>query len=119
MLNAPSLLVELMDKSATWSKENEPHIVNLTLLPHTEQDLDWLETALGTGSVEFLSRGYGNCRVDATGQANVWRVRFYNSMDTLILDTYEVTDIPEVVVAAREDLADSSERLLEVIEAIR
>ncbi|MCP1198367.1 hydrogenase expression/formation protein [Notoacmeibacter sp. MSK16QG-6] len=119
VVNAPPLVVELVDKSADWQPGLEPHVVNLTLLPHTEEDLLWLDKALGKGSVDFLSRGYGNCRVQATGQAHVWRVQFFNSVDTLILDTFEVTDVPEVVIAAAEDLADSSERIVQVMEAVR
>lgn len=119
VVNAPPLFVELADKSAGYAPGQEVHVVNLTLLPHTEQDLAWLDAALGTGSVDILSRGYGNCRITATGLPFVWRVQFYNSMDTLILDTFEVTTMPEVAIAADEDLTDSSERLLEVLEAIR
>ena len=40
-------------------------------------------------------------------------------MDTLILDTFEVTAMPEVAIAAPEGLADSGERILEVLEAIK
>ena len=40
-------------------------------------------------------------------------------MDTLILDTFEITTLPAVVEAASEDLKDSGERLVEVLEAIR
>ena len=40
-------------------------------------------------------------------------------MDTLILDTFEVTSMPEVALAAREDLEDSAARIREVLEAIR
>lgn len=119
VVNAPALLVELMDKSASFSAQAELHVINLTLLPHTEPDLEWLDTALGQGSVEILSRGYGNCRISATGQPHVWRVQFYNSMDVLILDTFEVTRLPEVALAASEDLTDSAERIQEVMEAIR
>ena len=119
VVNAPPLLVELADKSAGFGPEADLHVVNLTLLPHTEQDLDWLDAALGLGSVDILSRGYGNCRVTATALPRVWRVQFYNSMDTLILDTFEVTSIPEVAIAAPEDLTDSAERIREVLEAIR
>lgn len=117
VLNAPPLLVELEDKSATHDGD-APHVVNLTLLPHTEEDLAWLDTALGLGSVDILSRGYGNCRVTATALHNVWRVQFFNSMDTLILDTFEVTPLPEVALAAPEDLTDSAERVAEVLGAI-
>ena len=109
--------MELEDKSATHDGD-APHVVNLTLLPHTEEDLAWLDTALGLGSVDILSRGYGNCRVTATALHNVWRVQFFNSMDTLILDTFEVTPLPEVALAAPEDLTDSAERVAEVLGAI-
>ncbi|MBK1635116.1 hydrogenase expression/formation protein [Rhodovulum adriaticum] len=119
VVNAPALLVELMDKSASYRPGQAPHVINLTLLPHTEADLAWLDTALGQGSVTILSRGYGNCRVTATATPHVWRVQFFNSMDTLILDTFEVTEMPEVALAAPEDLADSAARLREVMEAIR
>ena len=118
VVNAPPLLVELQDKSAGYGPDAAPHVINLTLLPHTEDDLAWLDAALGQGSVDILSRGYGNCRVTATALPHVWRVQFFNSMDTLILDTFEVTAMPEVALAAPEDLADSGARLHQVLEAI-
>ncbi|MFN7166592.1 MAG: hydrogenase expression/formation protein [Pannonibacter sp.] len=118
-VNAPALIAELVEHSASFRPGQEPHVINLSLLPHTEADLDWLAAAMGQGAVTVLSRGYGNCRVTACALPQVWRVQFYNSMDSLILDTYEVTTMPEVVIAAPEDLADSGGRILEVLEAIR
>lgn len=117
VVNAPALLAELLDKSAAFA--GELHVINLTLLPHTEDDLAWLEARLGQGASDILSRGYGNCRVRATATPFVWRVQFYNSTDALILDTFEVSTMPEVALAAPEDLADSARRLAEVLEAIR
>jgi hydrogenase-1 operon protein HyaF len=119
VVNAPPLLVELTDKSRAFGPGTETHVVNLTLLPHTEEALVWLDMALGQGSVDILSRGYGNCRVTATALDHVWRVQFFNSMDTLILDSFEVTAMPEVTLAAAEDLIESGERIQEVLEAIR
>ncbi len=119
VVNAPALLAELMDKSLSWRSPGDLHVVNLTLLPHTEEDLLWLDQALGEGSVTILSRGYGNCRITATAQDRLWRVQFFNSMDVLILDTFEVTAMPEEVLAAPEDLADSAGRIREVLGAIR
>jgi hydrogenase-1 operon protein HyaF len=119
VINAPPIYAELADKAAQGTTGGTPHVVNFTLLPHTEDDLTWLDAALGEGAVTILSRGYGNCRVTATAMAGVWRVQFFNSMDTLILDTLEVTDMPEVVLAAPEDLSDSARRLLKVLEAVQ
>jgi hydrogenase-1 operon protein HyaF len=119
LANAPSILAEILDHSLNHRPGDMAHVVNLSLLPHTPEDLDWLAEALGEGAVTVLSRGYGNCRVMATAQPLVWRVQFYNSMDALILDTYEVTSMPEVTLAAAEDLRDSATRIRDVIEAIR
>lgn len=119
VLNAPPILSELIAKSQEYHENAPTHVVNMTLLPHTEEDLEWLGEALGEGAVTILSRGYGNCRITALAQPHVWRVQFYNSMDTLILDTFEVTPMPEVALAAKEDIIDSAERIREVIEAIK
>lgn len=119
VVNAAPIYTELADKAAAWRPGAMTHAVNLTLLPHTEEDLLWLEAALGQGSVTILSRGYGNCRVTACALAPVWRVQYFNSMDVQILDTFEVTAMPEVALAAPEDLTDSAARLREVLEAMR
>ena len=119
VVNAPPLMVELADKSAAFRAGADLHVINLSLLPHTEEDLLWLDAAVGEGAVTILSRGYGNCRITATALPRVWRVQFFNSQDALILDTFEVTTVPEVACAAPEDLTDSADRLHKVLEAIR
>ena len=80
------------------------------------QDIGWLDTVLGTGRVLILSRGYGNCRITNARRPHTWRVVYYNSQDTVILNTVEVCEMPDVACAAREDLADSFERLGEVLQ---
>jgi hydrogenase-1 operon protein HyaF len=117
-MNAPALLAEIADQAARWHPGQPPHVINLTLLPVSPQDLDCLAQALGAGPVTILSRGYGNCRIASTRLANVWRVQYFNSMDRPILDTIEVVDVPEVALAAAEDHADSFERLGEWLETL-
>lgn len=119
VINAPAVLAELDYRSREWSPGTASHVINLSLLPHSPEDMAFLDEVLGQGATTILSRGYGNCRLTSTALAHVWRVRFYNSVDTLILDTIEVTDLPEVACAAIEDIADSAERLGDIIEAIR
>jgi hydrogenase-1 operon protein HyaF len=71
---------------------------------------------LGTGRVLILSRGYGNCRITSTRVPHTWRVVYYNSQDQVILNTVEVGELPAVACAAAEDIADSRERLAEVLQ---
>jgi hydrogenase-1 operon protein HyaF len=118
VVNAPAILSEVIDHLMLYETTGAPHVINLTLLPHTPQDLDYLEHALGQGEVSILSRGYGNCRIDSCRHPALWHVRYYNSQDHCILDTIEITPMPEVACAATEDLADTAERLKEVAQAL-
>lgn len=113
--NAPLLVEEIRDQIARWQPGQPPHVVNLTLLPVTPEDIAYLDHQLGTGRVLLLSRGYGNCRITNTRHPHCWRVVYYNSMDSVILNTVEVVDMPEVAMAAPEDLRDSHERLADVL----
>ncbi len=119
VVNGPAILTEIVHKARERRPGELPHVINLSLLPHTPEDLALIEAGLGRGGLTILSRGYGNCRIDATATAGVWRVRYYNSADTLILDTIEVTEVPDVACAAPEDIADSAERLADILAAIR
>lgn len=118
VFNAPPVLVEIAAQAAERMPGDPSHIINLSLLPHTPEDLALFDDMLGKGFTTILSRGYGNCRIEATATKAVWRVRFYNSQDMQILDTIEVADIPEVALAAPEDIEDSAERLIEVLAAM-
>lgn len=113
--NAPAIVDEVRHHVEEWSRGDDPHVINLTLLPVTPEDIAFLDNELGTGRVLILSRGYGNCRVSNTRLPNCWRVVYYNSFDKVILNTVEVVDMPAVAMAAPEDLGDSLERLADVI----
>ena len=114
--NAPLLVDEIRDQAARWQPGQAAQVVNLTLLPVTPEDIGFLDHQLGTGRVLMLSRGYGNCRISNTRLPNCWRVVYYNSMDKVILNTVEVMDMPEVAMAAPEDLRDSHDRLLDLVK---
>ncbi|GAP38821.1 hydrogenase expression/formation protein [Piscinibacter sakaiensis] len=116
VMNAPMLLTEIEDQWCRWQPGAPAHVVNLTLLPMAAPDIAFLDHQLGTGRVLVLSRGYGNCRITDTRRPHTWRVVYYNSQDTVILNTVEVIDVPEVACAAVVDLHDSHERLLEVLQ---
>lgn len=114
--NAPLLLAEIEDQWQRWRQGLSPHVINLTLLPMSQEDIGFMDHHLGTGRVVILSRGYGNCRITNTCTPHTWRVVYYNSEDAVILNTVEVGALPAVAQAAREDLEDSLERLREVLE---
>jgi hydrogenase-1 operon protein HyaF len=117
--NAPPLLVELSDNMKEFDSKSEPYVINLSLLPHTEEDITFLSDSLGIGPNVILSRGYGNCRISSTKTKNIWWVQYFNSQDTLILNTIEISLVPSVGCAAQEDIDDSAERLNEILSIYR
>ncbi|MCU7960898.1 MAG: hydrogenase expression/formation protein [gamma proteobacterium symbiont of Bathyaustriella thionipta] len=116
VMNALPILTELQEQVNLWQPGKLAHVINLTLLPQSPADLQFLDTTLGTGPVETLSRGYGDCAISSTAYPGIWWVRYTNSMGKLILNTLEVTDIPAVACAAQEDLDDSARRFQELLE---
>ncbi len=118
VMNAPAILAELITASEAYSPGAETHVVNLTLLPVSPEDLEYLAAHLGRGPVTILSRGYGNCRISSTALPHTWWVQYFNSTDQLILNTIEVDDVPVVALAAPEDLEDSIIRLREWVATL-
>ena len=116
VMNAPAVMSEIDSHAQQHRPGDAAHVVNLSLLPLSEEDRAAIDAALGAGRVDILSRGYGNCRIASTGRPSCWHVVYFNSQDTVILDTIEIVDVPEAACAALEDLQDSCERLEDVLK---
>jgi hydrogenase-1 operon protein HyaF len=116
-MNAPALLHEIAAQSRACDPNAPPetpaHVIDLTLLPLNEVDQRMLQTWLGTGPVCLLSRGYGNCRVTSTAVPHVWWVQYFNTLDVMILNSLEITPMPQAVLAAAEDFDEACLRLRE------
>ena len=115
-MNVPALVNELQDAIDRSGPGTPAHVINLTLLPLSPEDTAHIDAVLDGGSVVILSRGFGNCRISSTAARNVWRVQYFNNMHTLILNTIEVVEMPEVALAAREDLAETRNRLADLVQ---
>ena len=113
--NALPILVELDEAVRRYAAEGTEHSINFSLLPTTAEELEFIDSRLGRGSVNILSQAYGKCQVISTLTPNTWWVRYFNNMDKLILNSIEVVTVPGVVTAAEEDLADSAVRLQEIL----
>jgi len=116
-MNVMPVLAEIGDRVARYRDGDASHTMTFSLLPMSPDDMRFLQETLGPGPVQLTSRGYGSCRIMATGVRNVWSVQFYNAMDTIILDTLEIGGTPAAAIAADEDFRDSEVRLREIEEA--
>lgn len=119
VMNALPILTEIADHLAHRRPGQKAHVINLTLLPLSPEDVDFLDQILGKGPLSMLSRGYGDCAVASTAIPDVWWIRYFNSTGKLILNTLEVVEVPLVACAAPEDIQASAERLKDILEPYR
>jgi hydrogenase-1 operon protein HyaF len=116
-MNVMPLLVEIGERMSAYAPGAPSHVINFSLLPFNDVDMAFLQQTLGNGPVQLISRGYGACKITATGARCVWSVQFFNASQAIILDTLEIGDVPAAACAAEEDFRDSAERLREIHEA--
>jgi hydrogenase-1 operon protein HyaF len=114
-MNVPALVHELQEAMDRAGPGTPARVINLTLLPLSPEDVAHVDAVLDGGTVTVLSRGFGNCRISSTAARHVWRVQYFNNMQTLILNTIEVTPMPEVALAAHEDLLETRDRLADLV----
>jgi len=113
---APPIIEEVAHRAAVRRPGDPAHVINLSLLPLSPSDAGYLGEVLAAGPVRILSRGYGNCRITSTVVRDTWWVQYVNGYGNPMVDSIEITDVPEVAVASPEDIADSAARLREAFE---
>ena len=110
------MLAEIADRVARRKPGDATHVINLSLLPMSPSDGRHLGEVLAAGPVRILSRGYGSCRITSTVVRDTWWVQYVNGYGNPMVDSIEVTDMPEVAVASVEDIAESAARVQEALE---
>ena len=68
-MNVLPVLTEIAGRAASHVEGAANHVISLSLLPMSPDDLVFLAETLGTGPVRLVSRGYGTCAVQATARA--------------------------------------------------
>ena len=115
-IGAGPILEEVAHTVRTRRPGDAPHVINLSLLPLTPADSAHLGSTLSAGPVRILSRGYGSCRITSTVVRDTWWVQYVNGYGNPMVDSIEVTEVPQVAAASAEDLRHSAERIREALE---
>ncbi len=109
--NAAAVLREIAALLARLTASGEGGAIDLSALPLTPADRDWLAAQLGCGEVEIALRAGGESILQETAYPGVWWVRHHNEAGTLVSELIEVCHIPEIVPAHPADIQSGLERL--------
>ena len=115
--HARPLLYELQALLTRYLETGQMGAIDLTALPLTPADLDWLETQLGPGEIQMTLESQGRSTLVETGLPGVWWIRHYNEAGELLTQLLEVTEVPELARAHRDEMQrgrDHLELLLDV-----
>lgn len=109
--NAPPLLRELVERVRRLLETGEPSAIDLSALPLTPADLDWLRERLGNGEISVTLQASGESTLDETACPGVWWVTHHNEQGAVTSQFIEVTFVPELVKAHPQDVAIGRESL--------
>lgn len=109
--NAPPLLRELLEMVHRLLDAGEASSIDLSALPLTPADLDWLREKLGEGEIVVTLQAGGESTLAETACAGVWWVTHRNEQGTVTAQFVEVAFVPELVKAHPKDVAVGMEQL--------
>lgn len=109
--NAQPLLRELLEGARRLLDTGETAAIDLSALPLTPADLDWLRDALGQGEIAVTLDANGESTLDETGCPGIWWVTHRNEGGAVVAQFIEVAFVPELVKAHPQDVRMGCERL--------
>ncbi|MDP2031263.1 MAG: hydrogenase expression/formation C-terminal domain-containing protein [Thiobacillus sp.] len=109
--NAPPLLREISELLRHLLETGETAAIDLSALPLTPPDLDWLRDKLGEGEIAVTLQASGESTLNETACPGVWWVTHRNEQGAVTSQFIEVAFVPELVKAHPLDVASGQEYL--------
>jgi hydrogenase-1 operon protein HyaF len=109
--NAPPLLRELAEQAKRLLETGESSAIDLSALPLTPTDLDWLREKLGAGEIAVTLQASGESTLNETACPGIWWVTHRNEQGAVTSQFIEVAFVPELVKAHPLDVALGQENL--------
>jgi hydrogenase-1 operon protein HyaF len=109
--NAPPLLREISELLRCLLETGETAAIDLSALPLTPADLDWLRDKLGEGEIAVTLQASGESTLNETACPGVWWVTHHNEQGAVTSQFIEVAFVPELVKAHPQDVEIGRENL--------
>jgi hydrogenase-1 operon protein HyaF len=102
--NAPPLLREVVELVRRLLDSGETSAIDLSALPLTPADLEWLQDMLGAGEINVTLQASGESTLNETACSGVWWVTHHNEKGTVTAQFIEIAFVPELVKAHPQDV---------------
>lgn len=102
--NAWPLMMEIAEMVRTLVDSGETAAIDLSALPLTPADKEWLRERLGSGQIHVTLEAEGQSSLDETACPGVWWVTHRDTRDRVMAEFIEVTMVPDLVKAHPDDI---------------
>jgi hydrogenase-1 operon protein HyaF len=102
--NAWPLMMEIAEMVRNLVDSGETAAIDLSALPLTPADKEWLRERLGTGQIHVTMDAEGLSTLDETACPGVWWITHRDARDRVMSEFIEVTLVPDLVQAHPEDI---------------
>lgn len=102
--NAHPLLLELAEYLKRLLDTGETSAIDLSALPLTPADLDWLKEKLGEGEIKVSLQANGLSTLNETACPGIWWVTHHNEQGAVTTQLLEVSFVPELVKTDVQDV---------------
>ncbi len=116
--NAWPLMMEIAEMVRDLMDTGETAAIDLSALPLTPADKDWLKERLGSGQIHVTMDAEGLSTLDETACPGVWWITHRDTRDKVLSEFIEVTLVPELIMAHPEDIKIGLEYLEGVISQL-
>ncbi|HNQ04454.1 MAG TPA: hydrogenase expression/formation protein [Thiobacillaceae bacterium] len=113
--NARPLLMEIAERVRRLVEEGEPSAIDLSALPLTPADKDWLRARLGQGEIRVSLEAAGTSLLEESACPGVWWVTHRDVQERVLSEFIEITHVPDLVPAHPRDIKTGLEYLESVI----
>ncbi len=109
--NIPPLLHEIRHALTRLIESGERSVIDMKSLPLATGELEKFLDMLGAGEVHAHLRALGHSEIRESSYSGVWIVRHLDELGETKALLIEVTRIPEILEAQREDMQEGLQRL--------
>lgn len=109
--NATAVLHEVAEMLVALAERGESGIIDLSGMPLSSADKDWLSARLGRGEIEISLDLNGTSEVFETTFHGVWWLAHRNEKGVLTGEYIEVNRVPELIPAHPDDIREAAEKL--------
>ncbi len=109
--NSVPVLHEVRHALRRLIQERQPTVIDLGAIPFGPGDEAELMAVLGRGEIEATLDALGSSHITETSYPGVWLVDHRNAEDERTGFYIEVTEIPEILRAPRDDVVEGLDRL--------